>query len=266
MFSKYNLSLHNSNEINSNNDLNHSLSKLSGLVEKLSIHNSLKSLVSDPKIINGSELQNDWFPEVSCEVFISHSRADKELAETLAHYLYANFSLSSFIDSWVWQESDSLLSALDEKYNVLIENDRLYGKLYDHSKCKETCSHVNMILNTALHKMIDKTECLIFLNTPNSVPAFNPGEQTYSPWIYSELEFARMVRRTNHDRPKKAMHIEKLAANERTEPPILHDLDLSTFTKLTSDSLKKWKNSWRDNNISSSLHALDCLYELYPPS
>ncbi len=242
------------------------MSKLSGLLGKVSIQNTLKSLVSDSKTISGTELQNDWFPKISCEVFISHSRADKELAEKLAHFLYANFSLSSFIDSWVWQESTSLQKIIDDKYCVLKEADDQSGKTYDYDKRNASTSHVHMILNTALHKMIDKTECLIFLNTPNSVPAFNPGEQTYSPWIYSELEFARMVRRTNPQRHKEAGLNEKIASNVRVEPPILHDLDLSSFTELTSDSLTEWKNTCGNSDISSSLHALDSLYKLYPPS
>ena len=43
------------------------------------------------------------------------------------------------------------------------------GKTYDYNLRNYTTSHVHMMLSTALTEMIDKTECIMFYNTPNSV-------------------------------------------------------------------------------------------------
>lgn len=42
-----------------------------------------------------------------------------------------------------------------------------------------------MMLNGALAKMINSTECLIFMNTPNSIKAQDVENEnkTASPWI-----------------------------------------------------------------------------------
>lgn len=60
-----------------------------------------------------------------------------------------------------------------------------------------------MMLSTALNNMIDSTECLFFLNTPNSISLSNEitNEQkfTYSPWLYSELTTASIVEKRIHD-------------------------------------------------------------------
>ena len=55
-----------------------------------------------------------------------------------------------------------------------------------------------MMLNTALHKMIDNCEMFLFLGTPNSVSVKNGIENQKSlksPWIFSELAFIQHVRR-----------------------------------------------------------------------
>lgn len=55
-----------------------------------------------------------------------------------------------------------------------------------------------MMLNTALHKMIDRCEMFLFLGTPNSVSVKNGiknQESLKSPWIFSELAFIQHVRR-----------------------------------------------------------------------
>lgn len=54
-----------------------------------------------------------------------------------------------------------------------------------------------MLLNVALLNMINRCECLFFLNTPNS---FNAKQEikntTFSPWIYSELSMANSIRQS----------------------------------------------------------------------
>jgi hypothetical protein len=35
--------------------------------------------------------------------------------------------------------------------------------------------------------MIDNTECLVFLNTPNSITSQGVVKRTHSPWLFMEL-------------------------------------------------------------------------------
>ena len=51
-----------------------------------------------------------------------------------------------------------------------------------------------MMLSTALTQMIDKTECLLFLNTPFSISTSEVVNETESPCIYSELAVTKMLR------------------------------------------------------------------------
>ena len=53
-----------------------------------------------------------------------------------------------------------------------------------------------MILNGALMKMMDSTECLIFLDTPNSLKTRDVcSVTTNSEWIYSELLMSKYLRK-----------------------------------------------------------------------
>lgn len=53
-------------------------------------------------------------------------------------------------------------------------------------------SCVHMMLSSALSTMIDKCECVFFLNTPSSL---NLNKKTESPWIYYELNIADVVQK-----------------------------------------------------------------------
>lgn len=60
-----------------------------------------KFLLSDGSI-DGSRMQENWFPQIEADIFISHSHQDEGLAIALAGWLYEKFRLVSFIDSCVW--------------------------------------------------------------------------------------------------------------------------------------------------------------------
>ena len=60
--------------------------------------------------------------------------------------------------------------------------------------------HVHMMLSTALANMIDKTECIMFLNTPNSVSTRDTKLKTYSPWIYNEIEITRIIEKNKKNK------------------------------------------------------------------
>lgn len=56
---------------------------------KTRVRNNLKEyIIGESGIIDGTKLQNDWFPQIDCDIFISHSHKDENLAITLAGWLY----------------------------------------------------------------------------------------------------------------------------------------------------------------------------------
>ena len=164
--------------------------------QRSEVEKALENFMLDEDIIDASRIEEAWFPNVEADVFISHSRFDKRLAIGLAGWLNYTFGIKPFVDSCVWNHADSLLKLLDDEYCVSSRKDD-GSTTYSYNKRNLSTSHVHIILNTALQKMIDNTECLLFLNTPHSLPTNQiiNGDATASPWIYSELMFSRMVKR-----------------------------------------------------------------------
>lgn len=149
--------------------------------------------VIEQDIVDGDKLQNMWFPTEIFDanegfIFISHSHQDEKLAITLAGYLYEEFNILSFIDSCVWRHMDKL--------NKILNNcDKGEKKECHHCECdtfSRNLSYVHMMLASALSTMIDKCECVFFLNTPSSI---NINDKTQSPWIYYELNIASIIRK-----------------------------------------------------------------------
>lgn len=152
-------------------------------------------------VLNGSKVQDDWFPALDADIFISHSHKDLDLANALAGWIYETFRLKVFIDSNVWGYTSDLLKNINDKYSNK-RRDSDGGYLYNYDQCNQASQHVNMMLSVALQKMIDKVECVILLNTNNSVTVFEENENcinsTYSPWIYSEIICTQIVRQNHY--------------------------------------------------------------------
>lgn len=221
------------------------------LIKEDSIIAEIKSKVSENKTyvraelyrylnmdgdLDGKKMQEDWFPEIEADVFISHAHKDEALALSLAAYLKKNFGLTSFIDSTVWGYSDDLLFSLNEDLSKVKEG------LYDYSKCNYTASHVHMMLSVALNKMMNKCECLFFLNTPNSVNVKDiDNPTTGSAWIYSEIANSSLLERKKTSRRgklfSKAQESSELIVEAKSiQQPLnmdhmlpLSDLDLFTW-------------------------------------
>ncbi|MBC1888116.1 hypothetical protein HCA63_07115 [Listeria booriae] len=122
-----------------------------------------------------------------------------------------------------------------------------------------------MMLSTALNDIINQTECLFFLNTPESLSVNeSTNKKTNSPWIYSELKTASIVRRV-HPR-KKALEIllEKrhnvYSAHTKESIDILYPLEaqLSMLKSLDADQLQRWLEKY--NRLTENINALDLLY------
>lgn len=188
-------------------------------------------------ILDGTAIQDDWFPQIKCDIFISHSHKDENLAIALAGWLWETFRLKAFVDSSIWGYADDLINKLleetDDNYS---HNER------NNSDLIYITSHVHNMLTVALMKMIDKTECLFFLKTPNS--AF--FDCTLSPWIYTEIGISMMIQKR---RPQRPMQI--------SDSRIAHELDLSHLSEIDYRDL----NEWEESN-TQGYDALDTLYRL----
>lgn len=86
--------------------------------QKSTVHSSLSSYALDDGILDAARIEEDWFPSIDADVFISHSHKDQELAIGLAGWLHELFGISSFIDSCVWGYADDLLKQIDRNYCV----------------------------------------------------------------------------------------------------------------------------------------------------
>ena len=193
--------------------------------------------------ISAKDIEDNWFPTLPFQVFISHSHKDLALARQFAQWLEQTFKIKAFIDSDVWGYRTNLIQLLMSPPYC--------------ERCPEVITKVDTILEIALAKMLDQTECVFFLNTINSVPSYG---DTYSSWIYYEIETANKIRCTKPDRlcaapaPFKTLqqlhsHITKLI----TFPVHLNDFELIDVNKL---------NDWSACGKNGT-KALDKLYKMY---
>jgi len=161
------------------------------------IHDCKETIVES---INYEEFKNIWFPTVDSHVFISHSHVDRDKAIALANFLLSKFGIRSFIDSEVWGYMDDALHELNKKHNKFPGQENTY--IYEH--CNKLASNLNMILSSALMKMIHDSECLIFINTLDSCVQDGNEFRTQSPWIFTELLMSSMLEKKEHkDRPSE---------------------------------------------------------------
>ncbi|MDX1956930.1 MAG: hypothetical protein SFU98_00055 [Leptospiraceae bacterium] len=205
-------------------------------------------------------MQQEWFPQINSDIFISHSHRDEKLAITFAGWLNAKFGLKCFIDSCIWGYGNKLLEIIDRKY---CPNEK--GG-YDYDKRNVSTSHVHMMLSSALAMMIDKTECLFFLNTNNSSISLDDigrvENKTLSPWIYYEIGIARMIRIRVPQSHRKVFSKSLLLEGDEYLK-IAYPLNINHLSELTLDNLIKWVENY---SLKNREHPLDILYKLKSPS
>lgn len=208
--------------------------------------------------IDGSKMQSDWFPNVKADIFISHSHRDENKALALAGWLNDEFGLQAFIDSCIWGYSIELLKEIDNKYCRSKD-----GTMYDYDLRNYSTSHVHMMLSTALTMMIDKTECVFFLNTPNSISTSDSIQQTNSPWIYHELGMTRLIRKRTFEDHREGYMQKSLIFEAASSLNIKYNVPLNHLISLSDDDLQIW---YRKHNllqrIQSTSHPLDALYNI----
>lgn len=222
------------------------------------IRDSLEKFVTNGEI-NGTQLKDHWFPGIKADVFISHSHSDQQDAWGLAGWLSTRFGLVSFVDSCVWGYSDDLLKQIDE---VFCKNKS--ENTYDYQKRNGTTSHVHMMLATAIARMLDDTECIIFASSPQAVTIKESVSVVSSPWIYYELSMMKVLPSKMPSRPIPLIKESSAGAitNFSRQLNISYEADFSSLTKVDRDKLVKWGHLF-DSNLNNK-HPLDLLYEAVP--
>lgn len=235
--------------------------------QKTTIEKIINSFVRRNGYLDGSKMQTNWFPQIEADIFISHSHKDERIALALAGWLKETFGLTAFIDSCVWGYSNNLLKLIDDAYCRNINRN-----FYDYDKRNYSTSHVHMMLSVALTQMIDNTECLFFLNTPNSITPDTIINKTESPWIYSEISISQLIRKKELQEYRIMEQNESLKTfSEDKKLNIQYDLPTDHLVNINGYVLRKWEEIWKDIGISNKypqysenlrIHALDKLYEL----
>lgn len=229
---------------------------------KASIQKSLEKYIIQDDIIDASKLQEDWFPKIKADIFLSHSNKDRELVNAIAGWLHDTFELDCFIDSNVWGYSGNLAEELNANYSNK-RKDNNGGYLYNHGKCLKVSQHVDTMLNIALQRMIDKCECIILVNTDNAIQFKKDSKNldvTYSPWIYSELVCSEIIQKkplsVYRQLPEFIVHESALPYFSK-ELTIEYVAPTAHLIKLDEKDLIKWERSFD----SECDFPLDLLYK-----
>jgi len=220
-------------------------------------------------LIDGTKLQEEWFPSWSYDsrfqVFISHAHKDEETVKKLAGFLKYKCGLNTFIDSLYWGYVGSLQKELDEYYSKVYREGRY---TYDYETRNFVAANVHIMLSMALMKMMDACECLIFVDSDNSLKYAKGQTSTPSPWIYEEMGFSRMLRVNIPERYKKLIRVnlnesrvtsEIRMMTDSAEPKqmkIQYNVNLNEFKSLSSLDIKSIENM-------NGTKALDHLYKKY---
>lgn len=215
-------------------------------------------------IIDGTALQREWFGAVNTDVFISHSHKDLNQVKMLAGWLKKIFGLTSFIDSCIWGCCDDLLKEIDDKH---CKNKN--SNAYNYNLRNYSTSHVHAMLSTALTDMMDRSECIIFFNTPNSISINHEisnikkdGDVTFSPWIYHELSTAVKLQINKPERIERDQCItENYGLQRYISGTINIGYDVTDFIKrmykINENILCKWEKVH-----NPSCYSLDELYTI----
>lgn len=232
--------------------------------------------VFDDGIIDGTSLSERYFPSKRREVFLSHSHDDEALAYMVAGMLHKRFGLTTFIDSMFWGSADLLLRELDDQYCW-----QETSQTYNYVKRNFSTAHVHTMLTSAIIKVMDQTEAIIFLNTPSSVPDLKHAistegydAYTQSPWIYLEVLLTQMLKETNLEHYRRQWRFdESVLGHSEKGLQVKYKLPREKLIPLTMGDIDKWYAQYREKgwriserlNMSASgyvKHPLDVLYEL----
>lgn len=222
-------------------------------LNKENVKKPLQTFATKNGIINGKNIQEHWFPQIEADVFISYSHDDEKKALSLAGFLKTEMDLDVFIDAAVWGYADELLRELD------IAN--CYNKasgLFNYYARNRSTSHIHMMLATALSMMINRTECLFFIN-PDGISFQDSITHTPSPWIYYEIGMSALLKkedksafRGNH-RTKKFSMFESIT--------IKYPLNTGHLQDITDADIQTWHENYK--TVEKKHFSLDVLYQQF---
>lgn len=230
----------------------------------------LIGVFENKEVIDAQKIADHIFPSHEADVFLSHSHADEDKAIELAVSLQAK-GLKVFVDSCVWGYFHNLLDELNDIYALPVRTDD--RTIYNYHKATGLTAGVHMMLTGALHKMIQRSELFIFLNTDNSVPLENyqSFDRTFSPWIYSELQFSSHV---ENDTPQRrwlptnesydgSRNLTKSTASVRSDVLLAFKAFNRHLPKVTGEQMKNWycMRHRAGEYLTQAEVALDALYD-----
>ena len=224
----------------------------------------LLKYIEEVEELEGDRIMQECFPNDIKEynIFLSHSHKDMRIALIIAGLLKSKYKIEVFIDSTVWLNYIDLLKCIDDYYckskeKIKERYDYNSKEYYDYDIRNYSTSHINLMLMNSLNMMIDKCEVLFFLNTPNSISIDNIGQKTNSPWIFSEIQTSKIIRKKIPNRNIPLMESTKYFS---TDLKISYPLELDHLTNISRYNFLKWING----NYNNPNSALDGLYEIYP--
>jgi hypothetical protein len=235
------------------------------------IESKLSSFIDEAGDIQAEMVIAEWFPQSAFDVFISHSHKDENLALSLAGYLKEKFGLSSFIDHQAWHHCDALLKEIDNKYCYQPK-----AETYSYSKRNSTTAHVHNMLCIALTEVMDKSECLFFINTDNSTTkknhisaSYSKDSSTYSPWLYYEMSMLNLIKIKAPWRKrvvaKAFTRNDSIATEAFDSAPIRYRINVDDLPQLNNASIIQWyAEKRRKDQANEQVHALDILYQIHP--
>ena len=202
-----------------------------------------EKILSGKWVIAGDKTESEWFPQLKKHVFISHSHKDEDAALLVAGLLKDRLGIDAFVDSAAWGCYRGLAKCL---YEVAKRGYPNITSQQDTQLRMSATEHAHCMLSKSLIQMMDRCECLMFLDTPASVGLHNiniAGSSTFSPWIYTEIEASRVLRRYMYPRSMLKAANESLRSFAMDEAPrvqVVYPLNLEHLEKLAPRMVAQW--------------------------
>lgn len=197
------------------------------------VHRLELFIMKDGASISAELIAKELFPQMSCDVFISHSSDDQDIAIQLAHELEQR-GIRAFVDSVFWGSAYKLLKAIDDKHSKPLGSSN-----YNYERCNRSAAHVHMILVTALQNMIMRSGALLFLNTDRSISTkeFVRGESmTHSPWIHMELMFSHMLWKLR----RRKIVLDAAMESFGSAASVIHTAPVEHLKEISSSAFMQW--------------------------
>jgi hypothetical protein len=145
------------------------------------------------RVLDAKKISETLFPVQKYDIFLSHSHGDFDEAVDFAVALKKR-DLNVFVDSCVWGHYGDLIKSIAKAEAGSIDS-------ISPDRIIEIAADAHMLLASAIQHVIARTDVFAFLNTQMSMPLMREGSGiTFSPWIFSELEFSFLV---EHSAPLK---------------------------------------------------------------